>query len=65
MLSHKNCYVGGISNAQELILRDGAVYLHAARIFHIADLLWFVATTFVSGTHVSIPSSRPKRRWTR
>ena len=60
MLSHTNFYVGGISNAQELEVRDGTVYLHAAPMFHIADLLWFLAITFVSGTHVSIPMFTPE-----
>ncbi|MBE1282774.1 MAG: long-chain-fatty-acid--CoA ligase [Rhodobacteraceae bacterium] len=60
MLSHKNFYVGGISNAQELQLREGSVYLHAAPMFHIADLLWFTAVTFVSGTHASIPMFSPE-----
>ena len=60
MLSHKNFYVSGISNAQELKLSECAVYLHAAPMFHIADLLWFLATTFVSGTHVSIPMFTPE-----
>ena len=60
MLSHTNFYVSGISNAQELMLRDGSVYLHAAPMFHIADLLWFLAVTFVSGTHVSIPMFTPE-----
>lgn len=60
MLSHKNFYVGGISNAQELNLRNGSVYLHAAPMFHIADLLWFTAVTFVAGTHVSIPAFTPQ-----
>ncbi|MEX0284370.1 MAG: long-chain-fatty-acid--CoA ligase [Paracoccaceae bacterium] len=60
MLSHQNFYVGGISNAQELNIRDGSVYLHAAPMFHIADLLWFMAVTFVSGTHVSIPMFTPE-----
>ncbi len=59
MLSHANFYVGGISNAQELRLRDTSVYLHAAPMFHIADLLWFTALTFVAGTHVSIPMFTP------
>ena len=59
MLSHKNFFVGGISNAQELKLKDGSVYLHAAPMFHIADLLWFVAVTYVSGTHVSVPEFTP------
>ncbi len=59
MLSHTNLYVGGISNAQELNFHDGSIYLHAAPMFHIADLLFFVAVTFVSGTHVSIPMFTP------
>lgn len=59
MLSHTNFYISGISNAQELMVRDGTVYLHAAPMFHIADLLWFLAITFVSGTHVAIPAFTP------
>ncbi|GHF60846.1 long-chain-fatty-acid--CoA ligase [Seohaeicola zhoushanensis] len=60
MLSHANFFVGGISNAQELALSDGTVYLHAAPMFHIADLLWFAAITFVAGTHVVIPMFTPE-----
>lgn len=60
MLSHTNFYVGGVSNAHELMIRDGTVYLHAAPMFHIADLLWFMAITFVAGTHVSIPMFTPE-----
>ena len=60
MLSHTNFYVSGISNAQELEVRDNTVYLHAAPMFHIADLLWFMAITFVSGTHVAIPMFTPE-----
>ena len=59
MLSHTNFYVGGVSNAQEINLRDGTVYLHAAPMFHIADLVWFAALTFVAGTHVVIPMFTP------
>lgn len=60
MLSHSNFYVSGLSNAQELELRDGTIYLHAAPMFHIADLLWFMAVTVVSGTHVVIPMFAPE-----
>ncbi|MEX0340665.1 MAG: long-chain-fatty-acid--CoA ligase [Arenibacterium sp.] len=60
MLSHSNFFVSGISNAQELLIRDGARYLHAAPMFHIADLLWFLAVTVVSGTHISIPAFTPE-----
>lgn len=60
MLSHTNFYVGAVSNAQELELRDGAVYLHAAPMFHIADMLWFMAVTLVAGTHAAIPMFTPE-----
>lgn len=60
MLSHTNFYVSGISNAQELLVQDGCVYLHAAPMFHIADLLWFLAISFVAGTHVVIPAFTPE-----
>lgn len=60
MLSHTNFYVGGVSNAHELNMRDGTVYLHAAPMFHIADLIWFTALTFMAGTHVVIPMFSPE-----
>ena len=60
MLSHTNFYVSGISNAQELQINDGCIYLHAAPMFHIADLLWFLAVSFVAGTHVVIPMFTPE-----
>ncbi|NEK24965.1 long-chain-fatty-acid--CoA ligase [Sulfitobacter sp. JBTF-M27] len=59
MLSHTNFYVGGISNAHELNMKDGTIYLHAAPMFHIADLIWFSAITFMAGTHVVIPMFTP------
>ncbi|QBF31037.1 long-chain-fatty-acid--CoA ligase [Thalassococcus sp. S3] len=60
MLSHTNFYVGGISNSETLDAKDGTVYLHAAPMFHIADLLWFMAITFAAGTHVVIPAFTPE-----
>jgi len=59
MLSHTNFYVSGVSNAHDLNMRDGTIYLHAAPMFHIADLIWFTALTFMAGTHVVIPSFTP------
>ncbi|MCR9125509.1 MAG: long-chain fatty acid--CoA ligase [Rhodobacteraceae bacterium] len=59
MLSHTNFYVSAMSNVSELALHDGSVYLHAAPMFHIADLLWFTAVTVVMGTHVIIPAFTP------
>jgi acyl-CoA synthetase (AMP-forming)/AMP-acid ligase II len=59
MLSHTNFYVGGVANAHELNMQEGSVYLHAAPMFHIADLIWFSAVTFMAGTHVVIPMFTP------
>jgi acyl-CoA synthetase (AMP-forming)/AMP-acid ligase II len=59
MLSHTNFYVSGVSNAHELGLPDGSSFLHAAPMFHIADLLFFTAITFMAGTHVVIPMFTP------
>jgi acyl-CoA synthetase (AMP-forming)/AMP-acid ligase II len=59
MLSHSNFYVGGISNAHEINMQEGTIYLHAAPMFHIADLVWFSAITFMAGTHVVIPMFTP------
>lgn len=59
MLSHTNFFVGGVSNAHELHMKDGTVYLHAAPMFHIADLIWFSALTLMAGTHVVIPMFTP------
>ena len=59
MLSHTNFFVGGVSNAHEINMQAGTVYLHAAPMFHIADLIWFSAVTFMAGTHVVIPMFTP------
>jgi acyl-CoA synthetase (AMP-forming)/AMP-acid ligase II len=59
MLSHTNFYVGGVANAHELNMGEGTVYLHAAPMFHIADLIWFSAVSFMAGTHVIIPMFTP------
>lgn len=60
MLSHTNFYVSGISNLSELEIEDGCVYLHAAPMFHIADMLWVAAITIAGGTHLVIPSFTPE-----
>ena len=60
MLSHTNFFVGGVSNAHELGMKDGTVYLHAAPMFHIADLIWFSTVTLMAGTHVVIPMFTPE-----
>ncbi len=59
MLSHTNFYVSAVANAHELNMQDGTIYLHAAPMFHIADLIWFGAVTLMAGTHVVIPMFTP------
>ncbi|WP_122072437.1 long-chain-fatty-acid--CoA ligase [Pseudophaeobacter sp. EL27] len=60
MLSHTNMYVGAVANAHDINMHDRTVYLHAAPMFHIADLLWFTAVTLMAGTHVIIPMFTPE-----
>lgn len=59
MLSHTNFYVSAVSNALEIMMPEKIVYLHAAPMFHIADLLWFGSVTLMAGTHVVIPMFTP------
>ncbi|MFT6459867.1 AMP-binding protein, partial [Pseudophaeobacter arcticus] len=60
MLSHTNFYVAAVANAHDINMHDRTVYLHAAPMFHIADLLWFSAITLMAGTHVIIPMFTPE-----
>lgn len=60
MLSHTNMYVSAVANAHDINMQDRTVYLHAAPMFHIADLLWFTAVTLMAGTHVVIPMFTPE-----
>ncbi|NNE51418.1 MAG: AMP-binding protein, partial [Sulfitobacter sp.] len=60
MLSHTNFFVGTVSNAHEAMVEDGVVYLHAAPMFHIADIIYFTAVTMMAGTHVVIPMFTPE-----
>lgn len=60
MLPHRGLYINSLSNAQTFSLSEGAISLHAAPMFHIADFALVVATCFVAGTHVVIPSFTPQ-----
>ncbi|NNE53047.1 MAG: AMP-binding protein, partial [Sulfitobacter sp.] len=42
------------------MVEDGVVYLHAAPMFHIADIIYFTAVTMMAGTHVVIPMFTPE-----
>jgi acyl-CoA synthetase (AMP-forming)/AMP-acid ligase II len=56
MLSHDNLIVSALgSMASGHYVRPGARYLHAAPMFHAADISGWVAVNLVGGTHVFTP----------
>ena len=59
MLSHRSLYISNLSNCREFCMPNGARYLHAAPMFHLADGAAFFAVTFAGGTHIMIPSFTP------
>ena len=60
MLSHRSLYVSNLSSCREFCMPDGARYLHAAPMFHLADGAASLAVTFAGGTHIMIPSFTPE-----
>ncbi|WP_107655975.1 acyl-CoA synthetase [Nocardia suismassiliense] len=57
MLSHANLLAstfGAVASGH--LFGSGARYLHAAPMFHIADLIGWSATEILGGTHVFVPS---------
>lgn len=60
MLSHTNLWSSGMSVlAEDPSVRDG-VYLHAAPMFHLADLGLAMAHWIQGNTHVTIPAFSPE-----
>lgn len=59
MLSHRSLFISNLSNCREFCMQDGARYLHAAPMFHLADGAASLAVTFAGGTHIIIPSFSP------
>jgi acyl-CoA synthetase (AMP-forming)/AMP-acid ligase II len=56
MLSHDNLIVSALgSMASGHWTRPGATYLHAAPMFHAADISGWIAVNLVGGTHVFAP----------
>ena len=60
MLSHRSLYVSNLSSCREFCMPDGARYLHAAPMFHLADGAASLAATFAGGTHIMIPAFTPE-----
>jgi acyl-CoA synthetase (AMP-forming)/AMP-acid ligase II len=60
MLSHANLITSALSTqATFSFVVPGGWTLHAAPMFHLADLVSFVAQSVVGGTHVILPGFDP------
>lgn len=60
MLSHANLVTSGLGTvATGQLLDDASVLLHAAPMFHLADLAAWVGQVMLGGTHVMVPFFEP------
>ena len=60
MLSHRNLVCNALNVIPALDFKQGAKWLHAAPMFHIADGVAVFGMTMVAGRHVFIPSFTPE-----
>ena len=60
MLSHNNLCSSGLANVAEGLVTSGGVYLHAAPMFHLADLGMGIAQWLQGNTHAILPSFDPE-----
>jgi acyl-CoA synthetase (AMP-forming)/AMP-acid ligase II len=60
MLSHANLVTSALgATSSGYVFRPGGTYLHAAPMFHLADLAGWAAQLMLGGTHVMIPAFEP------
>ncbi|WP_067720906.1 acyl-CoA synthetase [Nocardia yamanashiensis] len=60
MLSHANLATSALGGvATGYLMAPGAVFLHAAPMFHLADLAGWLGVLMMGGTHVMIPAFDP------
>ena len=60
MLSHANLISSALGAAASgYVFRPGGTYLHAAPMFHLADLAGWTAQLMLGGTHVMVPGFEP------
>jgi acyl-CoA synthetase (AMP-forming)/AMP-acid ligase II len=59
MLSHANLVVGALGSAALRFVHPGATFLHAAPMFHLADLAAWTIISLTGGVHVTIPAFSP------
>ncbi|RHW28497.1 long-chain-fatty-acid--CoA ligase [Nocardioides immobilis] len=60
MLTHTNLITSALgATASGYVFRPGGTYLHAAPMFHLADLAGWTAQLMLGGVHVMVPSFEP------
>jgi len=60
MLSHTNLVTSALGAAASgYVFRPAGTYLHAAPMFHLADIAGWTAQLMLGGTHVMVPSFEP------
>ncbi|WP_040814776.1 acyl-CoA synthetase [Nocardia concava] len=60
MLSHRNLATSALGGvATGYLMSPGTVFLHAAPMFHLADLAGWLGVVMIGGTHVTIPAFDP------
>ncbi|MDN5937814.1 MAG: long-chain fatty acid--CoA ligase [Salinisphaera sp.] len=64
MLSHRNICSSGLALMAEGAFPDGAVGLHAAPMFHLADLMLTTGLLLGGGRHVMLSHFKPERALT-
>ncbi len=60
MLTHRNVCASGMGLLVEGLFGDGAIGLHAAPMFHLADMMMSTCLLLHGGTHVILPAFRPE-----
>ncbi len=61
MLSHRNMATSALGTvATGQLLGEGSVFLHAAPMFHLADLAAWAGQVMLGGTHVMVPAFTPE-----
>jgi acyl-CoA synthetase (AMP-forming)/AMP-acid ligase II len=64
MLSHRNMMTSALGSAATgQMLPEGSVLLHAAPMFHLADLAVWTVQTIKGGVHVIIPAFKSDAVW--
>lgn len=59
MLSHANIFSSGLSLLSEGLFSEGAIGLHAAPMFHLADMMMTISLLIRGGQHIFLSAFRP------